>query len=720
MRRSARYAALLLGTSWLLPAAAQQPPVFRSRVDLVDVAVVVRDSSGRLVPDLTVADFEVIDNGVPQRLTAFGHVTMPVARGDPPRAPAASVPADVASNESAGHGRVFVLVLDALHVSPQSVLAVRRVARQFIERNVGPRDFAAVLSPGAVAEATQDFTTDTPRLLAAVDRFVGTKLRSATLEIENERRSAILGGVMMHGGRDPSDQERADRVRSLTSVLEALAQHLERVERRRKTLLLFSEGIDYNINDLTGAVQQQGADVRRAIEAAVRALMRTNVSLYAIDPRALSSVETTSDGAAPATPASAPRVGSPPPRFDFSEPTEQNEFAASIHSLRNLSESTGGFAVVDTNDMAGAFGRIVEESSDYYILGFTPSKPPKPGEYRSIKVRVLRPDVRVIARKGYMMTAAPAASTQMTAVSEPAFPSVFSRGRPPAAMTPPADTRVESPKAIPGPLAALLRSPLPAAGLPLRVQAVPFSGKDRKASVQLLIELPGSSLAFAESGGRFEERVEVATLTVDEGGRPANGRFTGIDLRLTAEEYQRVKSTGLRWFSQLPLAPGRYQLRIAARAMRTAVSGLVTADLVVPDFDARASLSGVTLTSLPAVLMVSRGEHRLATALQTPPTAVRQFVTGDQVRAAVEAYVPRPTSSPLTLTAQVQRPDGTVVVQWSEQVAPAATRAKPQEFALTIDTQPLAAGRYLLRIALDGARDAERVVPFEIVKNASR
>ncbi len=83
MWRRVLCAVVLLATSWLVPVAAQQPPVFRSRVDLVDVAVVVRDGSGRLVPDLTVADFEVIDDGVPQRLTAFGHVTMSVVRGGP-------------------------------------------------------------------------------------------------------------------------------------------------------------------------------------------------------------------------------------------------------------------------------------------------------------------------------------------------------------------------------------------------------------------------------------------------------------------------------------------------------------------------------------------------------------------------------------------------------------------------------------------------------------
>ena len=194
----------------------------------------------------------------------------------------------MASNERTGDSRVFVLVLDALHVASSRTRVVRDYARQFIERHVGAADLVAVVSPGGLTSATQDFTTDKARLLAAVDQFAGSKLTSATVEIDQERHTLA---VPLHGGRDPSDGERAIRVRSLTNVLEALAAHLDRVENRRKSLLLFSEGIDYDMMDIMGTVQRQSSDVMKTIDRATGALMRANVSLYAIDPRALSSAE---------------------------------------------------------------------------------------------------------------------------------------------------------------------------------------------------------------------------------------------------------------------------------------------------------------------------------------------------------------------------------------------------------------------------------------------
>src|SRR5437899_122836 len=55
-----------------MPVGAQQPTVtFKSSVDLVRVAAVVRDHKGRFVQNLTVRDFEVVDGGMTRAITDF-------------------------------------------------------------------------------------------------------------------------------------------------------------------------------------------------------------------------------------------------------------------------------------------------------------------------------------------------------------------------------------------------------------------------------------------------------------------------------------------------------------------------------------------------------------------------------------------------------------------------------------------------------------------------
>ena len=720
--RVAVFACVLATLTASFPVVAQTPR-FRATTDLVDVAVVVRDRDGRMVPDLTAADFQVAEDGIPQTITAFGRVTYKPAGQDLATAPATPVAADVSTNENVADGRVFVLLLDGLHVSPIGISHVRRYARQFVEQHVGPHDLVAVLAPGAESAATQDFTSDKARLIAAIERFSGTKLRSATLELDEERRLAANTGMPAHGGKDPSDQERVDRAMRLSSILQTLAAHLERVERRRKTLLLFSEGIDYNLDDVMGGVQRNASDVSKAIEQAVGALMRTNVSLYTVDPRALSSGDMSTTEATPyQTAPNAPRADGTRPRLDFSEPSLDAEYSASIRSLRQLAEPTGGFAVVDQNGYRGAFDRIVSESSDYYIIGYSPSRPPKPGEFRNINVRVARPEVSVVARKGYTAPVATGVDSVAadTSVEEPLSGPPRTRSRALAPVNIPSTTSAAAaaPKGLSAPLATLLASPLPAAGLTMRVHATPFRASDDKADVQLTIEVLGSALAFAEKGGRHEERIELALLTVDERGRAGNGHSTTIDLRLTDEELQRVQTTGVRWISHLNLSPGRYQVRVAGRSTGKSTSGLVTADVLVPRFDKAVSLSGVSLTSLAASVMITRGDARLADVLQLPPTATRTFVRGDRIRAGVEAYVSSPNRS-LDIRATLERADGSVVHEMTERAAFGADGRRGNA-GFTIDTASLVPGGYRLRISGTQLDGSDRVVPFEITRPPSR
>jgi len=696
------------------PAAAAQatqppPPRFRTGVDVVEVAVLVKDRDGKPVTDLARNEITVLENGAPQKLVAFERIALPARTAVAPRR-VEQVPQDVASNEALAPARVFVLVLDSHHVAGTRVRTVQALARQFIEDHVGPGDYAAVFSPGALPAATQDFTTDKARLIAAVNQFTGMKMGSALVEIDREEKAVagVRGAVPMHNGRDPSDSERRDRAVALSGTLEALANHLERISGRRKTLLLFSEGIDYDQADVMGKVQQSANDVMRGMSRAIGALMRTNVALYAVDPRALNSP----DADLLETPIYNPKGSA--------RRTLADEQSDSIHTLRTLSESTGGFAAVNRNDFTGAFERIDVESSSYYVVGYSPERPAKPGEFRSIAVKVSRPDVRVSARNGYsgkVERMAPAAVSNLPA-PEPSggfpMPTARGRGRVPEPVNVPAPATSSG---LASPLRELLASPLPQPGLPMRIQAVVLRGDGNKAEVRLVVEVLGGSLQFDERGGRFNERLELALLTVNDSGRASNGTSIDIDLRLTAEELARVRGTGVRWLSALELPTGRHQLRVAGRASGTGVSGLITQDIVVPERH-RGSLdmSGVTMTSTPATLMITRGKVWLDRVLPAPPTAARRFVRGDQIAAAVEMYRPERGAADGMLTARIDRADGSASGFNGRRPVPAAG-PRIEEIGIPIDTAELPAGHYVLRMTLEapGSEPLERVVPFEVV-----
>ena len=273
---------------------------------------------------------------------------------------------------------------------------------------------------------------------------------------------------------------------------------------------------------------------------------------------------------------------------------------------------------------------------------------------------------------------------------------------------------------VPAELSLLLASPLPRTGLPLRVQAVAFRGSNKKAAVRLVIEVLGRSLAFAERSGKFEERLELALLTVDDRARAAHGTSARLDVRLTTDELQRVKATGVRWLTELDLEPGHYQVRVAGRALGTGTSGTIAWDIDVPAFESdRLTMSGVTLTSLPSVLMFTRGEPWLQKTLETPPSAARSFIAGDQITAGVEVYVPGLASADVDVGSEIEWPDGSRRAGVRQRVARGNGRPRAEAIGFPVDTSKLPAGRYVLHIVLDpsgGATILERRVPFELVR----
>lgn len=708
-----------LGTGGLVTDA--QGPTFSTGVDIVEVPVVVRDRDGSLVTDLSRSDFTIVDQGVEERITVFTRVSLPRATVVALPGDTAQHLADVSTNDELAKARIFVLVLDSWHVAPQRTAIVRQLARQFIERHVGEFDLVAVASAGGVDEATQDFTRDTARLVAAIDRFAGMKLPSASVELEQERREAALHGVLAHGGRDPSDFERADRGESLTRVLEALAGHLNRVQDRRKSLVLFSEGIDYNLGDVGGRVQRYATTVAAGLRRAVGALQRANVSVYVIDPRRLSGhgelVEHPRYQAAP----TAPRIDGTPGTLDLSDPGSEGEYSAAVATLRHLAESTGGIAAVTTNDVAGVFERVVGDSSEYYVLGYTPTKRGKAGEYRAIDVRVLRTGMQVFARQGYRVppaTSLPPAHAGPVEPPPPAFGHAARRAHPFESAPPDALRSPTRVRGLSDELQALLASPLPQAGLSMRLHAIPLA-KDERTGLCLVLEIAGASLRFAKSGSRFEEQLEIAIATLDARARASNGRTVTLNLRLTADELHRVRATGIRWLSRLDLPPGRHQVRVAAHALGAGVTGLVTHELDVPRFTpGRLGLSGLMITSLPAVLMITRGDSN-GLPLQSPPTTARAFVQGDRLTIASELYVPAGPVEPIAVLASLEKSGVETRRLIDSSVVPDARRPRTELVTMDIDTATLPAGTYLMRLTAHRREDAssriERSLMFEVL-----
>ena len=72
--------------------------------------------------------------------------------------------------------------------------------------------------------------------------------------------------------------------------------------------------------------------------------------------------------------------------------------------LKELSENTGGFAVLDTNDYKKPMERLAADLGGYYEVAYAPSVAAWDGAFRSTEVKVSRGGTKVQDRNGYFAT----------------------------------------------------------------------------------------------------------------------------------------------------------------------------------------------------------------------------------------------------------------------------------------------------------------------------
>lgn len=420
---TAAFAAAAIGLHAQQTAPKPAPgPVFRSAVNLVPVDVLVTDSQGNVATGLTAKDFQIVEKGRPQAIAAFAFVSTPlVERKEFDPVPAAPI-RDVVSNRIAPHSRAYAVVIDDLHLLEMHAERVRRVLTDLLG-SIPSTDRVAVVFTGR-SDLSVDLTDDRAAQLAAVGRVreaLGFALDPSPVACgakEVQRKQQALGAL---------------------EVLRNVSTVLAQTTADERSVVFLSEGLNYdfaagpigppqlaasnpqamaalaalmekhcNVDGLTSPQQSKSpmpddpqenpADaglVRITLQEIFDAARRADVRVFPIDPRGNLTADAEVRGNA---------------KGAGSKLTIQHDF------LRSLASETDGVAAVESSDMHGAVRRVLADTSSYYLLGFSPSPATNDGLYHEISVKVLRPGLRVRARKGYSATSVSTpATTSMAA-----------------------------------------------------------------------------------------------------------------------------------------------------------------------------------------------------------------------------------------------------------------------------------------------------------------
>ena len=195
-RRQVRCASALILTmiGAVVQAQDQRRPDFTSRVELVTTDVVVRDNGGQFIADLKKDDFEVLEDGVTQKVVSFSltHGGRSYNIAAPPPAPVAEgilLPA-VATGQRRGRPHLPDLRRRPAPRLPQH-RADSRSVQEDLRRSWFTKETCSASSPPAPRRISIDLTYDRRRLTEAIKKISGRRARAEG----HPRRAAGVAGT---------------------------------------------------------------------------------------------------------------------------------------------------------------------------------------------------------------------------------------------------------------------------------------------------------------------------------------------------------------------------------------------------------------------------------------------------------------------------------------------------------------------------------------------
>jgi VWFA-related protein len=513
------------------------PPstILRADSNLVETGLSVRDARGHPVAGLHASDFEVLDNGVREQITAFSEVRS--ASSPPAAATPSATPSETAPSAAPAppQPKFVTFFFDDFHVASRSMLFVKKGARAFIAKGIQPSDHLSIAT--ASGQGDLDFTTDAKvfaeRLehlsshtrpvvpsacgVSPIDSYIFLHNLDGQI-VENAIAAAMpCAGCDGRGGSAAQCRAAAYGVAqsAASSAWEQMqATSVDTMDALRFAVKRLSQVNGTRILVLTSSGFLLRPGVPPELQNFIDTALRSNIVVDAIGAQGLAAgVENTKSFLRRSLP---------------------------LMPLENIANGTGGRYFRDTNDLAGAMA-LAADPQVGYMLAFNPGSPD--GKFHTLKIRFKSKrgdDLQF--RPGYF---SPDPKKEVSARSR-IDDAVFSK-----------QTLHEIPIGV-----------TLAAGQP--------KGDGLSVSVRLTVDV--NALRFNVSNGRHMQQIVFLTALLDPNGGFVTGKESIMDLALTDEKLASFKNTGLTAIATLNAHAGIFQVRAVVReSLKGGLSASTTA-----------------------------------------------------------------------------------------------------------------------------------------------
>jgi hypothetical protein len=307
-------------------------------------------------------------------------------------------------------------------------------------------------------------------------------------------------------------------------------------------------------------------------ESLVGAANTANVAFYSIDARGLMSARMSAGNAATLMEA-ARRSADSVTRLEGGAKAEelraadtaQNAIRSNTQAnLEELAVKTGGFLTANSNDLRKPMHRVVEDVYSYYEVSYRPSNRDYNGAFRSLEVRVSRPNAEIQSRSGYF--------AMPPELKEALFPYEV-------------------------PLLKAIAMEQPPAGVEFQLRPYLFQPGAALGRCAFDIEVPFANMKLERdpATGIYKSGVSAVVLVKDAEGRIAR-KFTRIvPLQITEDKIEALKAGSFIYNDHLALPPGRYTLEAAVGDAGGAQVSVRRSPLTLPSHTAGVAVSDIVL-----------------------------------------------------------------------------------------------------------------------------
>jgi VWFA-related protein len=530
---------------------------FTARSELVLIPTLVTDKSGNHITGLKKEDFTVLENGTPQTISTFEEVTSDAHRLSRPKNP------NEFSNSVAGetsNRRITIVVLDFINTRFADQAYARKDLLKYLTQSVDQREPTALYTLNRSGiHIIHDFTTD-PRVLVAALHKVKGDISSQMVDTP-EDVEGITGSASPDGsaGVDPGQvQTEAQQLQTMMEDAElnfqsfqqrlAITYTLEGMQQvaqalgafpGRKALIWASGGFPFSVSDSTMQLAPAGrdslTDVLPMYEHTWQLLNNAQIALYPVDVKGLQVV-----GLAGAS------LRNPGKNYTRNMNWKNLDTQSTFETFASM---TGGRAYINANDLAKGFRDAVNDSAEYYMVGYYLDRSKTKSGWRKLAVKVKRDHIEVRARSGFFVT----------------------------------NATVDPDSSRNNDISSALQSPLDYTSLALvaRWNKIEPGKEAGKKQVNFEMHLAPDAVMVNEADNNHVT-LEFVALAKTAEGKPASppiGRT--VDAHLTADRLASVRQKGVAYSGDMNLAPGEYTVRFIVRDNLSGRTGSVAAPLKV-------------------------------------------------------------------------------------------------------------------------------------------